>query len=67
MMQNTQLFMDPIASNTQRLVLRVQELEDLVVELKSKQSASDIVELKQLISHMEIDQRDLKQKINVLT
>lgn len=39
-----------IAQNTQRLVQRIEELEDLVIELKSKQSAGEIVELKQLIS-----------------
>ena len=42
--------MDSIAQNTQRLVQRIEELEDLVIELKSKQSAAEIVELKQLIS-----------------
>ena len=42
---NPQL-MDPVVQNTQRLVQRVEELEDLVVELKSKQSANEIVELK---------------------
>jgi hypothetical protein len=30
-------------------------LEDLVIELKSKQSAGEIVELKQLISQLELD------------
>ena len=37
---------DPVIANTHRLAQRVDELEDLVVELKQKQSASDIVELK---------------------
>jgi hypothetical protein len=41
---------ESIAQNTQRLVQRIEELEDLVIELKSKQSAGEIVELKQLIS-----------------
>jgi len=41
---------DPIAVNTQRLVQRVEELEDLVIELKSKQSASEVTELKHLIA-----------------
>ena len=41
---------DPVVTNTQRLSQRVDELEDLVVELKQKQSASDIVELRQVIS-----------------
>jgi hypothetical protein len=43
-------FTDAVSQNTQRLVQRVEELEDLVIELKSKQSAGDIVEMKQLIS-----------------
>ena len=43
-------FMDPIILNTQRLVGRVGELEDLVIELKQRHQASDTVELKQIIS-----------------
>jgi hypothetical protein len=39
-------FTDAVSQNTQRLVQRVEELEDLVIELKSKQSAGDIVEMK---------------------
>ena len=46
---------DQVVENTQRLVLRVQELEDLVVELKSKQSANDLVELKQLVSLLQVE------------
>lgn len=30
---------DPIAMNTHRLSMRVEELEDLIIELKSKQNA----------------------------
>jgi hypothetical protein len=37
---------DPVMANTHRLVQRVDELEDLVIELKQKQSATDIAELK---------------------
>jgi predicted nuclease with TOPRIM domain len=44
-----------VAQNTQRLVQRVEELEDLVIELKSKQSAGEIVEMKQLISQLQLD------------
>ena len=47
---NNPAFMDPIIQNTQRLVGRVAELEDLVIELKQRQQASDTVELKQIIS-----------------
>ena len=50
-----QMNADPIALNTQRLVQRVEELEDLVIELKSKQSASEVTELKQLISQLELE------------
>lgn len=46
---------DQVVENTQRLVLRVQELEDLVVELKSKQSANDLIELKQLLSQLQVE------------
>lgn len=45
---------DPIAQNTQRLVQKIEELEDLVIELKSKQSANDLVELKQLVSELQL-------------
>jgi len=41
---------DSVAQNTQRLVQRVEELEDLVVELKSKQSANEVTELKALVA-----------------
>ena len=50
-----QMNADPVALNTQRLVQRVEELEDLVIELKSKQSASEVTELKQLISQLELE------------
>lgn len=46
---------DPVAQNIARLTQRVEELEDLVVELKSKQSASEVVELKQLVSQLELE------------
>jgi hypothetical protein len=46
---------DPVALNTHRLVSRVEELEDLVIELKSKQSASEVVELKQLVQQLELE------------
>jgi len=50
MMQNNPVFTEPIIENTQRLVSRVDELEDLVIELKSKQSASELTSLKDVIS-----------------
>jgi len=46
---------DPIAQNTQRLNQRVEELEDLVIEFKSKQSASDVTELKHLVAQLELE------------
>ena len=60
-------FADGIQQNTQRLVQRVEELEDLVIELKSKQSAGDIVEMKQLISTLELETNFLNEKIGALT
>lgn len=59
-------FADAVAQNTQRLVQRVDELEDLVIELKSKQSAGDIVEMKQLISSLELEANFLNEKIAIL-
>ena len=59
-------FADGIQQNTQRLVQRVDELEDLVIELKSKQSAGDIVEMKQLISSLELEGNFLNEKIGAL-
>ena len=61
-----QAFADGIQQNTQRLVQRVEELEDLVIELKSKQSAGDIVEMKQLISSLELETNFLNEKIAAL-
>ena len=57
---------DPVALNTQRLVQRVEELEDLVVELKSKQSASEVTELKQLISQLELENLAQLKQIKAL-
>ena len=57
---------DPIAQNTHRLVQRVEELEDLVVELKSKQSASEMVELKQLVSQLELENLGLIKQLKNL-
>lgn len=57
---------DPIAQNTHRLVQRVEELEDLVVELKSKQSATEVVELKQLVSQLEMDNLQNSKIIGLL-
>ena len=37
-----------------------------MIELKSKQSAGDIVEMKQLISHQELEANYLNEKIAVL-
>lgn len=47
--QEPNLNSDPVALNTYRLSSRVQELEDLVVELKSKQSASELSDLRDVI------------------
>ena len=35
-MQQNPIFMDQVAQNTQKLVQRIDELEDLVAELKTK-------------------------------
>ena len=59
--------MDPIAANTQKLVQRIEELEDLVVELKTKQSVGEIVELKQLIAQLQIEAKSQDEKIATLT
>lgn len=58
---------DPVVANTHRLAQRVDELEDLVVELKQKQSASDIVELKQVISQLQVEAADRLEKIRLLS
>jgi hypothetical protein len=58
---------DPVVANTQRLSQRVDELEDLVVELKQKQSASDIVEIRQVVSQLHLENAALLEKIKVLS
>ena len=45
---------------------RVEELEDLVIELKSKQSAADVAELRELASHLQLDNLNNLQKISIL-
>ncbi len=47
--QENNMQADPIALNTHRLVSRVEELEDLVIELKSKQNATESSELKEVL------------------
>lgn len=53
--QEPNISSDPVALNTYRLSQRVQELEDLVVELKSKQSASEMSELRDLVQQVELE------------
>jgi hypothetical protein len=53
-------------ANTNRLVSKVEELEDLIIELKSKQQAGEMVELKQLISELQLQDNKSQQKIQVL-
>jgi len=47
-------------------VSRVEELEDLIVELKSKQSATEVTELKQLISQLEVETVSMAKHIKSL-
>jgi hypothetical protein len=56
-----------VLANTNRLVQRVDELEDLVIELKQKQSATDIAELKQLISQLQLESAGYIEKIKLLS
>ena len=58
--------LDAIVANTNRLVSKVEELEDLIIELKSKQQAGDMVELKQLISELQIQDNKNQKKITLL-
>lgn len=51
-MQSNPMFMDQIAQNTQKLVQRIDELEDLIAELKTKQTASEVADLKDLVSQL---------------
>jgi len=66
-MQNNPIFTEPIIENTQRLVSRVDELEDLVIELKSKQSASELTNLKDVISQQQQENAYLVKKIGILS
>lgn len=64
--QEPNLNSDPIALNTHKLVSRVEELEDLVVELKSKQSASEVCELRQLVQQIELENVALVKMVKFL-
>lgn len=44
----------------------MEELEDLAMELKSKQSADTIVELKQLISQLQLEATAQNDKLVIL-
>lgn len=57
---------DPVALNTHRLVSRIQELEDLVIELKSKQNAQEVTELRQLLSQVQLENLNMIQMVKYL-
>lgn len=63
MMPNQQ---NQVVANTLRLSQRVEELEDLVHELKTKQSVGEMIELKLLNSQLEIEQNNQNKKLAVL-
>lgn len=65
-MQSNPMFMDQIAQNTQKLVQRIDELEDLVAELKTKQTASEVADLKDLVSQLQLENSQYMKKIGVL-
>ena len=62
-MQQNPMFMDQIAQNTQKLVQRIDELEDLVAELKTKQTASEVADLKELVSQLQLENAQFVKKI----
>ena len=65
-MQQNPMFMDQIAQNTQKLVAKIDELEDLVAELKTKQTASEVADLKDLVSQLQLENSHYAKKIGVL-
>lgn len=54
---------DQQLQQSQRVLLRVEELEDLVVELKNQSSTNEIVELKELLLLKESEVAALNTKI----
>lgn len=53
---------DQVLFNTQKLITRIEELEDLVVELKTKHSPQEVLELKSLINSQANEISVLKDK-----
>ena len=53
---------DQVLFNTQKLITRIEELEDLVVELRSHNSPQEVLELKSLINSQANEISDVKAK-----
>lgn len=49
--------------NTQKLISRIEELEDLVVELRTTNSAQQVIDLKNCINAQAIEINSLKEKL----
>lgn len=55
-----------VSHNQHRLLIRIEELEDLVVELKQQQSPNEFIELKQLLLQKQNENQVLNQKVEEL-
>lgn len=64
--QNPQGSSDSIMQGHQRLLMRIEELEDLVVELKSQQSPTENLDLKALLLQKEHENQLLNNKVEEL-
>ncbi|CDW73388.1 UNKNOWN [Stylonychia lemnae] len=58
--------MDPSLQNQQKLLIRIEELEDLIVDLKHQQSPSEIIDLKQHLTNKELEVNRLQNQITEL-
>lgn len=53
-------------SESNQLALRVEELEDIIVELKAQNSVQQLIDLKQVISRQSAELTELNQKLKHL-
>lgn len=54
-------------SESNQLALRVEELEDIIVELKAQNSVQQLIDLKQVITRQSAELTELNQKLKQLT
>lgn len=58
---------DPNVASLQRMIQRVEELEDLTHELKSQHNANELIDVRAILTAKEIEIKTMKDRISELT